>query len=173
MQGSVKSTLTARFSDPGAIVLVALYEQPTRLLDLIPPDEYISAMITVLRSGDLKADSLQQHVKFLSCLPNGSVDVLELLFPYMLASKSTIKHAEVVWTGLPQLTTSVAPELETLWMERFRGEKAQKHDMAHFNGELAKHLARMCLHTVPCVFTRPTNIRVRILPRGTAARDWA
>jgi hypothetical protein len=130
-------------------------------------------MTTALQSGDLNADSLEQHVKFLSCLPNGSVDVLELLFPYMLASKSTIKHAEVVWTGLSQLTVSVAPELKQLWTERFQGEKAQKHDMAYFNGELAKHLARMCLHTIPCLFTSPTNIHDRRLSRGIAARGWA
>jgi len=144
VQGSVESTLTARFSDPEAIVLVALYEQPTRLLDLIPAEDYISAMITVLQSTGLSADSLKQHVKFLSRLPNGSVDVFELLFPYMLASKSTLKHAEVVWMGLSQLTVSVAPELKELWTERFQGEKAQKNDMAYFNGELAKYLARMC-----------------------------
>ena len=107
-------------------------------------------MITVLQSGDLKAGSLEQHVKFLSCLPNGAVDGLELFFPYMLASKSTIKRAEVVWTGFSRLTIPVAPELGKLWTERFQGEKAQKHDMAYFNGEIAKYLARTCLHTVLC-----------------------
>lgn len=127
-------------------------------------------MTTVLQSGDLKADSLEQHVKFLSCLPNGSVDVLKLLFPYMLASKSTIKHAEVVWVGLSQLTVSITPELKTLWMEHFQEEKAQKHDMANFNGELANHLARMCLHTVPRLFTGPTDTHDRGLPRGFTAR---
>ena len=155
------------------VVLVALYEQPTRLLDLIPAGDCISAMVTVLQSGDLKADSLEQHVKFLSCLPNGSVDVLELLFPYMLASKSTIKHAEVVWMGLPQLTVSLAPELKKLWTEHFQVGKAQKHDMANFNGELANHLARMCIHIVPCLFTSPTNTHDRSIPRGVAARGWA
>ncbi len=155
------------------IVLVALYEPPTRLLDLIPTGDCISAMMTVLQSGDLKADSLEQHVKFLSCLPNGSMDVLKLLFPYMLASKSTIKHAEVVWVGLSQLTVSLAPELKKLWTEHFQGGKAQKHDMANFNGDLANHLARMSLHTVPCLFTSPTNTRDRSLPRGLAARGRA
>ena len=149
MQGLIESTLTARLADPEAIVLVALYEQPTRLLDLIPPSDYMSAMVPVFQSSESNADSLKQHVKFLSSLPSGSVDVLELLFPYMLASKSTFKHAEIVWMGLPQLIVSVAPELKKLWTGRFQGGQGQKNDMAYFNGELAMHLARMCLYTPP------------------------
>ena len=129
-------------------------------------------MINALQSGDLKAKSLKRHVKFLSCLPDGSADVLKLLFPYMLASKFTIKHAEVVWVGLSQLTVSITPELKTLWMEHFQGGEAQKHDMANFNGELANHLARMCLRTVHCLFTSPTNTHDRGLPRGFTARGY-
>ena len=130
-------------------------------------------MITVLQSGDLRADSLEQHVKFLSCLPNNSVDILKLLFPYMLTSKSTIQHAEVVWVGLSQLTLSLDPELRKLWTEHFQGGKVQKHDMANFNGELANHLARTCIHTVPCLLTSPTNTHDRGIPRGIAARRRA
>jgi hypothetical protein len=72
------------------------------------------------------------------------VEVLELLFPYMLASKFTFKHAEIVWMGLSQLTVPLVPELKKLWTERFQGGKGQKTDMAYFNGELAKQLTRMC-----------------------------
>jgi len=143
--------------DPEAVVLVALYEQPTRLLDLIPADDYTSAIVTVLQSGDLNVDSLKHHLKFLSSLPNGSVDVFELLFPYILASKTTFKYAEVVWMGLSQLSVSVAPELKKLWTDRFQGGKAQKSDMAYFNGELAKHLARTCLYAVPCLLSSLTR----------------
>jgi len=148
VQGSVKSALTVRLSDPEAIVLAALYEQPTQLLDLIPTNDYILAMAPILRSGDLNADLLEQHVKFLSSLQSGSVDVLELLFPYMLASRSTFKHAEMIWMGISPLIVSVAPELKKLWTESFQGGRPQKQDMASFNGELAKHLARMCRYTL-------------------------
>ena len=157
LQGSVKSALTIRLSDPEALVLVALYEHPTQLLDFIPTDDYILAMTPVLQSGSLNADLLEQHVKFLSSLPIGLVDILELLFPYMLASKSTSKHAEMAWMGLSQLIVSVTPELKKLWRERLQGGRPQKNDMASFNGELAEHLARMCRYTVPCVPTTLTR----------------
>ena len=157
VQGSVKSVLTIRLSDPEALVLVALYEHPTQLLDLIPTDDYILAMIPVLQSGSLNADLLERHVKFLSPLPIGLVDILELLFPYMLVSKSKFKRAEIVWIGLSQLTVSVTSELKKLWTEHFQGGRPQKNDMASFNGELAKHLARMCRYTVPCLPTTLTR----------------
>jgi hypothetical protein len=148
MQSSVKSTLIARLSDPEAIVLVALYEQPTRLLDHIPVNDYTSVVAPILQPGKLNADLLEQHVKFLSSLPSGSVDMLELVFPYLLASKSTLGHAEVVWMRLSQSIKSVAPEAKKLWTERFQGGKRQKIDMEYFNGELSKHLARRCLDIV-------------------------
>lgn len=59
--------------------------------------------------------------------------------------------------GLSQLIVSVAPELKKLWTEHFQGGRPQKNDIASFNGELAKHLARMCRYTVPCVLTSLTH----------------
>ena len=159
-QALVTSTLITCLSDPEAIVLVALYEQPTRLLDLIPATDYVSVMVPILQSGDLNANSLEEHIKFLSSLPTGSVDMLELLFPYILASKPTFKHAKVVWMGI---AVSVAPELKRLWTERFQGGKAKKTDMAYFNGELAEHLARMCRDAVPDSLASLTHTTGRYL----------
>ena len=50
---------------------------------------------------------------------------------------------------LPRLIVPV----KKLWTERVLGGRP---DMAAFNGDPARHLARMCRHAVPCVLTTLT-----------------
>ncbi|CAK5279397.1 unnamed protein product, partial [Mycena citricolor] len=151
---SVRDALIARVQDTSVIVLTALYSDPVSLLPIFlhEPKRYIDGLSLSFGSGQkIRRHILRLHLGFLAthfcakATSESKEDVFhQIIFPFLLFSKTRQHTAELVWEVISQ-NPAIRHELLIGCVTNMDGDDSNK--MAHINDSTRRRIAENILNS--------------------------
>ncbi|KJA17838.1 hypothetical protein HYPSUDRAFT_191636 [Hypholoma sublateritium FD-334 SS-4] len=123
---NIRSTLIARVQDTNVEVLEALYEHPEAITPIFAssPKEYLSSLSTTMTSQNkLKRNLVRLHLGYLASSFAAEADAStqkeifhQILFPFLLFSKSRQKTTELVWDVIDSILLQLSGGVIAEWL---------------------------------------------------------
>lgn len=144
----------ARVQDTSVIVLNALFAEPSSIASVFlnDPKTYLDYLSVAIMGSKPKRQLLRLHLVFLAsyfcpaATPASMEDVFhQVLFPFLLFSKTRQHTADVVWEIIeqhPALRHELLSGCANVWVaEKAKGEAEGTEKMANTNQAIASKLA--------------------------------